>query len=410
MSNRHTTTLDLHTENDLLREQLAKAERELAALRALHEQDVSQPTSTEPTSQVHDLLQAIFDGLEDGLLLIDQAGVVRIVNRTLAKWLGSTPKKLVGQPWSVLYPRIAPDFPSHLGLQASGGKRSSYQHTRHRNLDGGIRILNVHTIALSGDPQSTGQMIVHVVDVTEPVQLQTQVIANERFAANGRLAASVAHEINTPLQSIQTALELLRIAAPDRREVYLAHALHETQRVAHIARQLLDLYHPVPATSGAVAINALIEQLLLLMNKRLTDQRVIVVRELAADLPPVWGRSDELMQVLLNLINNATEAMPDGGTLRVETTLAPNTELSNISQAVQIAVIDTGCGISPLLQMHIFEPFVTGKENGTGLGLSISKQIIEQHRGTIAVVSQVGVGSTFTVTLPCSAAALAEEV
>jgi PAS domain S-box-containing protein len=342
-----------------------------------------------------DVLQAIFDGLEDGLLLLDGTGIVQTVNRSLAALLGSTPRKLVGQSWSAIYPRIAPDFPSHMALFPSANGRQRYQHTRYRNLDGGTRILDVQTLALRNPRQHVDQIIVHVSDVTERVQLQARVIENERFAASGRLAASVAHEINTPLQSIQTALGLLGVASEDRRATYLHYALEETQRVARIVRQLLDLYRPGAAVPGAVDINALIERLLLLIGKRLRDNRVTVEQELAPDMPPLPGRADELMQVLLNLMINAIEAMPDGGTLHVHTSASQGDPA-----ALTIAIGDSGCGIAPELQTRILEPFFTTKEAGIGLGLSISSQIVQQHQGSIHVKSQPGQGSTFTIVLP----------
>jgi two-component system NtrC family sensor kinase len=331
---------------------------------------------------------------------------VQTVNRSLSALLGSSPQKLVGQSWATIYPRIAPDFPHDLALNPSENGRTRYQHTRYRNLDGGTRILNVQTIALNTPEQTVNHMIVHVADVTEYVELQARFVENERFAANGRLAASVAHEINTPLQSIQTALGLIRVADEERRVTYLSHALEETRRVARIVRQLLDLYRPGAAVSSPVDLNALIERILLLINKRLKDQRITVEQTLDDELPTLTGRADELMQVLLNLMVNAIEAMPDGGKLGVKTSIVSAESSSHRSArsvpplALAIAISDSGCGIPPQLQARIFEPFVTTKPEGTGLGLSICHQIVQQHHGTIHVTSQPEGGTIFRVLLP----------
>jgi PAS domain S-box-containing protein len=353
----------------------------------------------EHLSHSHNLLQAVFDGLDDGLLLLDHTGTVQASNRALAALFGSTPEKLVGQSWAALYPRLAPDTPGAPGAQIALQQRRRYQHTRYQNLEGSTRILDVQTIPLplQAAGQGGGQVIVHVTDVTEHVQLHERVIANERFAASGRLAASVAHEINTPLQSIQTALGLIGVADAERRATYLAHALEETQRVARIVRQLLDLYRP-GGTTGPVHLNTLTERLLLLIGKRLRDQRVAVETALDADLPDVHGRADELMQLLLNLLVNAIDAMPEGGTLQICTCA-----ISDPPDHVSIAITDTGGGISPHMQQRIFEPFVTTREHGNGLGLSICAQIVERHGGSISVSSRLDVGSTFTVVLPRSA-------
>lgn len=359
-------------------------------------------------SRSRDLLRAIFDGLEDGLLLLDGSGYVQTVNRSLAALFESSPEALIGQHWGGLYPRIAPDFPGHLAFYRQTNERSRRQRSRYRSSDGTIRILDVQTIALHVNEQETAQTIVRVSDVTETVQLQERVLQNERFAANGRLAASVAHEMNTPLQSVQTFLELAHIASESDRHTFLTYAAEETQRLGRIIRQLLDLYRPGASKLGLVEINELIERILLLMGKLLRDHRVVIERDLTSGLPALMGYADELLQVLLNLIVNAIDAMPGGGRLTIRTNrqqnrqrVGPAGSSTALDGAVMITISDSGRGINADLQSRIFEPFVTTKENGTGLGLSISRQIIEQHGGTISVASQPGQGSTFTIILPC---------
>jgi signal transduction histidine kinase len=236
----------------------------------------------------------------------------------------------------------------------------------------------------------------HVTDVTETVRLQEQVTRAEHFAASGRLAASVAHEINTPLQTIQTNLKLMQITAGEEHRVFLGDALEEIRRVGRIVRQLLDFYRPAATSVGPIDVAALLERILLLLGKRIRDQRVTVVWETTGELPLVHGRADELTQVMLNLVVNALDVMPHGGKLTIGVAHAAS------SGQIQITIGDTGTGIPPDLLEQIFDPFVTTKENGTGLGLSISKQITEQHGGIIRVESTAGVGSLFTIELPLS--------
>jgi signal transduction histidine kinase len=301
-----------------------------------------------------------------------------------------------------VYQHLTPDLPDHLMFQLSTNRQKRYHRVRYQNADGTVRILDIHTIALTNQGQEqeqdqkqiVDQCIVHAVDVTETVQLQARVIENERFAASGRLAASVAHELNTPLQAIQTSLGLVRqIIIEEDRNRFLANTEEEIIRVGHIVRQMLDLYRPSAATNGPVDIALLVDRILLLIGSRIREQGVLVKRALAVYLPPVWGRGDELLQVLLNLIINALEAMPNGGTL----CLAAQTQYKG---SIVIDISDTGCGISSELRERIFEPFVTTKPDGTGLGLAISRQIVQQHGGTIKVVSERNVGSTFTIVLP----------
>lgn len=359
--------------------------------------------------QNRDLLRAIFDSLEDGLLLLDGTGNVQLINRALITLLDSTADILIGQSWKTLYQAIAPDFPGHLALHPPTSGRNCYERIRYHRPNGTTHILDIRIIVLHRSDRTIKQVIMHVVDVTERVQLQERLIAIEGFAASGRLAASVAHEINTPLQSVQTFLELAGIATDEDRATFLLYAQEETQRMGRIVHQLLDFYRPNVAVPGPVAVNNLIERLLLLMNKRLMDQHIKVEQNLALHLPPLWGRADELTQVLLNLMINALDAMPNGGTIWIQTALRKpesgnREENSQGGNEVLIAISDSGCGINPTLQTRIFEPFVTTKKDGTGLGLSISLAIVRQHRGSITLNSQPGKGSTFTILLPCTPA------
>jgi two-component system NtrC family sensor kinase len=272
------------------------------------------------------------------------------------------------------------------------------QRTRYTPPGGATRILDIQTIALHTPDHKVHQMIVHVVDVTEHVQMEARLIENERFAASGRLAASVAHEINTPLQSLQTFVKLARNAATDTdRDTFLDYARDEIQRVGRIVRQLLELYRPDTPAPGPVDMIVLIERIILFIGKRIRDQKITVERQFADALPRAWGHSDELTQVLLNLIVNALDAMPYGGPLCIAARMADDRP-----HPLEISITDGGCGIAPELQERIFEPFVTTKEHGTGLGLAISAQIIRQHGGDISVESQAGAGSTFTIRLPTS--------
>ncbi len=349
-------------------------------------------------SHSRNLLQALFDGLEDGLLLLDETGHVQVVNRTLAQLLGTTPEAMLHEAWTDVYQRVAPSFPGHVALSARDAGQHQFQRTRYTSPDGATRILDIRVIALGDSESASFQVIMHVIDTTETIRLQEQVIASEHFAASGRLAASVAHEINTPLQTIQTNLKLLHVNATSENQVFLGDALEEIRRVGRIVRQLLDFYRPAAMVNGPVDVVALIERILLLLGKRIRDQRVSIVWDRAPDLLPVYGRADELTQVMLNLVVNALDVMPHGGVLGIQVLLMEGAA-ADVSR-MRVAISDTGPGIPPTLSDTIFEPFVTTKANGTGLGLSISRQIVNRHGGTITGASNAGQGSTFAVELP----------
>jgi two-component system NtrC family sensor kinase len=225
---------------------------------------------------------------------------------------------------------------------------------------------------------------------------QAQLVQAEKMAAVGRLAASIAHEINNPLQAIHNSLYLtLRPTLPEeKRTYYLMMAQEEVERLIDIVRRLLEFYRPSRGKPAVTDVNHVIENVLALMNKRLQHGRVTVVPRLAPELPSLRVVPDQLAQVFLNIVINAVEAMSEGGILMITTRLADN------GKWVQIAFRDNGPGMDAETKASIFEPFFTTKGTGTGLGLAISYGIIERHGGRIQVDSTPGNGSIFAVYLP----------
>jgi signal transduction histidine kinase len=232
-------------------------------------------------------------------------------------------------------------------------------------------------------------------------RLEQVLFETEKLAATGRLAASIAHEINNPLEAVQNALYLLGGAVTkDKRERrYLDIAQRETQRMSRILRQMLGFYRPAKIVTQ-VDVNALIDEAEGLVVKQLRAARVLITRELDPELPPIRGSGDQLKQVLLNLFLNGTEAMPDGGTLTVSTRYG-GTGGDVPFDAIRIEVRDTGVGMDEDTQARIFEPFFSTKaQRGTGLGLWVSHGIVQGHGGTIKVRSRPGEGTTFVIALP----------
>jgi signal transduction histidine kinase len=225
---------------------------------------------------------------------------------------------------------------------------------------------------------------------------------SEKLAATGRLAASIAHEINNPLEAIKNALYLLtnKMSPDDPNAKFLQIATKETDRVSRILRQMLGFYRA--PRMEATDINALIEESEGLIEKHLRQNRVKIENDLDALLPPVVASADQIKQVLLNLMLNAQQAMPDGGTIYVSTRVsrAADPEFL-IADSVHIQIRDTGRGIAEESLPHIFEPFFSTKdEKGTGLGLWVSQGIVQAHGGSIKLRSRQGRGTTFSVALP----------
>ncbi len=234
-------------------------------------------------------------------------------------------------------------------------------------------------------------------------QSQAQLVKAEKLAATGKLAASLAHEINNPLQAIQNCLHLVtqrRTLDEKKRQVYLSMAQEEVQRLIDLVQRMLDFYRPSSEGQGPVDLQVVLDDVLTLAGKRIQHGDVMVHRNATDPLPPVWGLANQLKQVFLNIIINAVEAMPGGGDLHIDT------DGDEERGEVSVSFTDTGAGI-PLSELgNIFDPFFTSKPKGTGLGLSISHGIIERHGGRIEVKSEAGKGSTFTVHLPTQARSL----
>jgi two-component system NtrC family sensor kinase len=225
---------------------------------------------------------------------------------------------------------------------------------------------------------------------------------SEKLAATGRLAASIAHEINNPLEAIKNALYLLSNKLPpsDPNVKFLQIATKETDRVSRILRQMLGFYRP--PKMAPTDINRLIEDSAGLIEKHLRQNRVKIENELDPNLPLVIASPDQIKQVLLNLMLNAQQAMPEGGTIYVSTKVSQGADPEFlISDSVQVQIRDTGKGIAEEHLPHIFEPFFSTKdERGTGLGLWVSQGIVQAHGGSIKLRSREGRGTTFSVALP----------
>jgi len=234
-------------------------------------------------------------------------------------------------------------------------------------------------------------------DLTERKQLEAQLIQSAKLTSLGVMAGGIAHEIRNPLAVSSVAAQLL-LERPDDQELRkeAAERIHSgIQRASYIIENLLRFARPPEERMLPMDVSEALEETLSLLANQLRVQRIELRKDLASDLPSVVGNKSLLQQVFSNMILNACNAMPDGGSLTVTTQATK-------ARGVEIQFADSGCGVPPEHLSKIFDPFFTtmpvGK--GIGLGLSISYSILQQHGGTIDVVSQVGQGTIFTVRLP----------
>ncbi len=231
----------------------------------------------------------------------------------------------------------------------------------------------------------------------EQLKVERRMLEIEKFAATGRLAATIAHEVNNPMEAIKNAIYLLAGAVPENAIPVYNILKSETERVARIVRQMLGLYRNTEQVKP-VNVNIIIEDTLLLLNRQLQRVNVEVKSDLGP-LPDAVIAADQIRQVLSNLVINARDAMPNGGTLTIRSRHIHG--LDGLHGWVRITIADTGTGIPPAMTKTIFEPFVTTKgEKGTGLGLWIVKGIIQNHAGKLSVRSKIGRGTVFKIDLP----------
>ncbi len=227
-------------------------------------------------------------------------------------------------------------------------------------------------------------------------ETREQLRLTERVAELGTLAASMAHEIGTPMNVILGRAEMLMQRTDDETmKKGLGIIAAQVERVTKLMNQLLAFARRGPPNFRPVDLREVVKNCLDAVEERLSQHRVQVVSEHDEDLPQIRGDSDLMMQVLLNLVLNAVQAMPESGTLRVAAAREG-------AQHIRLTVADTGHGIPPDVLPKIFEPFVTTKARGkgTGLGLTVVLGIVQEHGGSITVDSTPGQGTTFTLLLP----------
>ena len=251
------------------------------------------------------------------------------------------------------------------------------------------------------DPSGQVTALVSILhDLTEIRELERrrveqQLFESEKLAAVGRLAASIAHEVNNPLEAIKNALYLMQSDSVESKNVrFLEIARKETERVSHIIRQMLGFARQ-PGEVDWVDVNQVLEETLVLVEKKLKQSKVRVVRKFDEALPKIRARSDQLRQVFLNLIINAQQAIHGEGEIGISTSIYEQ----SLQPSIVIQMSDSGVGINEDDQARIFEPFFSTGKKGTGLGLWVTQDIVRQHGGRIEVSSQVGKGTAFSIIL-----------
>lgn len=230
------------------------------------------------------------------------------------------------------------------------------------------------------------------------IQTQEQLLKMENLASVGQLVMNMTHEIRNPLTIIGMSAQCLHsnLRPKDSRREFTDVIIKEVESLDKMTRELMGFVQPTKLNLEQVEISGNIDKVLRFVELHCNSQKVEVIKKFKKNLPAILADARRLEQVFLNLIINALQAMPEGGELKADTDFDPEEE------KVLIRFTDTGEGIPPDYYKRIFDPFFSLKEDGAGLGLSVSRQIIDDHKGSISLESEVGKGTTFTVSLPIS--------
>jgi PAS domain S-box-containing protein len=345
-------------------------------------------------------LAAIVDSADDAIVSKDLNGIVRTWNQGAYRMFGYTSDEMIGQPILTLIPEeLHYEEDEILRKIRAGDRVDHYETTRMKK--GGERIEVSVTISPIRDASGrvTGASKI-ARDISDRRRMEQLVIQSEKLAATGRMAASIAHEINNPLESLMNLIFLARQDSPadGKAHAHLLTAEQELDRVGHIARQTLGFYRDTGIPSE-VHLHELLENVLEVYRAKLITSGIAVATRFN-DLQKITVSRGETLQVLSNLVTNAADAMRGGGTLSISTRKVHGPS----GEGIQIVVRDTGTGIKQENLEKIFEPFFTTKGNlGTGIGLWIARQLVERRGGQISVSSSTESGSSgtsFTVFLP----------
>ena len=304
--------------------------------------------------------KSVFDSLDEGIVVLDDAGKVEYANAA-----GKELLPLLGIDEEFDESRPAPEGISVRELEII--------YPEHR-------IIEVKRVG----------RIIKLRDVTEKRAREADAVESGRADAVGEMAASMAHEIGNPLNALSLNLQLLKRKYPD--EVDLAVAQKELTRLNGIIREFLGAFRPAKAQLAPGSAADPLKDALAALKNVFEDRRIRVALDLPGTLPAVAVDRGQMEQVFFNLMKNALEAMKDGGELAIE--------IVHDDTSVSVSFRDSGSGMSDEALARLFEPFRTTKKKGTGLGLMISRRIVAAHGGEIAVSSEEGRGTTFTVKLP----------
>ena len=350
-------------------------------------------------------LHNILESLSAGVVVADLNGRVTAINREAEETIGISRADAEGK-------HLVRDIPILLRILSPDGMPAPGEfETCLRGENGRSKTISVSVSSMKDEEDALIGTIVHLKDITEIKKLKEQAARHSRLAAMGEMAAAMAHEIRNPLGGIELFASLLErdlSSDPDKQRL-VHHIVAGVKGIEHTISNLLTFTKTRVPTFRPVEIHPVIEDSLVYADHLIRQSHIMLIRQFNANGSMVGGDAELLKQLALNLIMNATQAMPDGGTLLIRTVShpesGPESQCTPLRRPrshghLEIQFVDSGRGIPQDEVDKIFNPFFTTRERGTGLGLAIVHNIVQAHCGCIEVESTPGKGTIFTVRLP----------
>ena len=382
----HDSSLDLTQEYRRLEERVANLNRELER----KNQELEESLREREEAKAY--LLSVLESLKAGVLVLDKDLCPTLANRRLAELSGHVDQErvvqLVGKELILCLKRDENEFlPFECERVVCG--------------PGGVMTpvnLTISQVVVAGK-QRSGYVLVFN-DISRLKRLEVEAARSCRLAALGVMAAEVAHQIRSPLGGIELYASLLKEREEGETKRLADEILSAVQRLYTAISHLLSFVAEPSIDADVLPVSLLLREVKDLSLPLLREGKWALEIRLEPGLPSIWGDRGLLAQALFNLVANATEAMPNGGWVKIKAQLSPFYSMNgHIYRAVEIQVTDEGVGIPPENRERIFDPFFTTKSNGTGLGLALTHKIVSSHSGSIEVSSQLGRGSRFTLSL-----------
>jgi len=346
----------------------------------------------------------IFSSFVDGVVLVSRNGTIEKANPAIEEMFRSSIESLTDKPLSEIFPERSEINTKTQETLTRGVSFHDVEGQGFRKATQSSFPVSVTLSPYMNNGVPAQGAVLHVRDMSLFKELEESSKRMDELSHLGVLSLGMAHEIKNPLVAISGSAQLLRKRLPDQHHKFLDVVIKESERINRMMERMLDFARPAPLELKLLNIHQILEEILLL-EKKDRHTSIQFVQNYDPSLPQVEGDEDQLKQVFLNLVRNALEAMPEGGTLELMTRIHSNYTVKtdkhpNSRQAILVEIKDTGAGINEEDLENIFTAFHTTKSKGSGLGLPLSLKIIENHKGKMKVKSETGKGTRFQVFLP----------